>query len=199
MPRPSLRALAVSALLAAAVLLPPSAASVASAAEPGSVVAAPQGAPTVVILVRHAEKAVVPGNDPPLSAEGEQRALALEEALQASGVQAIVVTQFRRTQATAAPLAARLGLTPEVVEASADVSVHARQVAEHVLGRHAGRTVLVVGHSNTIPAIVRALGGRATGDIPDPVYDTMFLVLRDSGSTAAHTVQVRFGEATPAS
>ena len=197
--RRSSLALAGAVALGALLLVPPAAgAALARPAAPDTSTGVAQAAPTVVILVRHAEKAAEPGADPRLSADGEQRARALAEALRGSGVQAVVTSQFQRTRATAAPLATALGITPDVVPASGDVAMHARQVAELVLSRHAGRTVLVVGHSNTIPAIVRALGGEATGDIPDPVYDRMYVVLRDPGSQAGRTMQVRFGQATPA-
>jgi phosphohistidine phosphatase SixA len=191
---------ALAALGTGGALLLPAAAGTAVAATVvvDTAVASRQAARTIVILVRHAEKAAEPGPDPSLSAEGQARARALAESLRGSGVQAVVTSQFQRTKATAAPLAEALGLTAEVVPASADVAMHARQVAEAVLSKHAGRTVLVVGHSNTIPAIVRALGGEAAADIPDPVYDRMYVVFRDPGSEKGRSMQVRFGAASPA-
>jgi phosphohistidine phosphatase SixA len=156
--------------------------------------AAAHTTPTTVILVRHAEKAAVPGDDPPLSAAGEARSLALLDALRDAGVQAVVTTQLQRTRLTAAPLARELGLTPEVVPVAGDAATHARQVAEHVLARHAGRTVLVVGHSNTIPAIVAALGGGAAEPIDDGTYDDLYVVTR-AADGAARRLHVRYGSA----
>ena len=182
--------------LGAAVLLPPAAGAAHAAPVAADTTAARRAAPTIVVLVRHAEKAAEPGPDPALSADGLLRARALAESLRGSGVQAVVTSQFRRTRDTAAPLAEALGLTPEVVPATADVAMHARQVAEAVLSKHAGHTVLVVGHSNTIAAIVRALGGEAAADIPDPVYDRMYVVLRDAGSEKGRTMVVRYGGAS---
>lgn len=131
---------------------------------------------TVVYLVRHAEKAADAG-DPPLSAAGEARALALAERLADAGVGAVVVTQYRRTGATAAPTAAAAGVEPRVVAAAPGPVPHPRAVADAV--REAGGTVLVVGHSNTVTAIVRALGGPPLPALCDAEYANLFvLVLR---------------------
>jgi phosphohistidine phosphatase SixA len=173
------------------------------AAQPPATPAAPTArasaatAPTTVIVVRHAEKADVPGGDPPLSAAGEARSLALLDALRAAGVQAVVTTQLQRTRLTGAPLARELGIEPEVVPVSGDAAAHARQVAEHVLARHAGRTVLVVGHSNTVPAIVAALGAEPVGAIDESVYDDLFVVVRPAEGPARR-LHVRYGSASGA-
>lgn len=156
-----------------------------------------RAAATTVIVVRHAEKAAVPGDDPPLSAAGEARARALREALRDARVQAVLVTQLQRTRLTAAPLTAALGLEPEVVPVRGDVAAHARAVAERVLSNHAGQTVLVVGHSNTVPAIVEALGGGAVDAIDERVYDDLFVVVRPADG-AARLVHARYGSPTGA-
>src|SRR5688572_14495686 len=70
---------------------------------------------TVVVLVRHAEKAPVEGNDPPLSEAGEARARALAETLAGMRFDAVIATERQRTQATARPLAQAQGLTPEII------------------------------------------------------------------------------------
>jgi broad specificity phosphatase PhoE len=129
---------------------------------------------TTVVLVRHAEKAAEPAADPPLTAEGAARAQALVEAVRGMPVTAIVSTDFARTRGTAAPLAARLGLTPEIVDAR--LPGHPRLVAEGILARHRGETVVVVGHSNTVPDIVAALGGTRPSPICDTEYDNMYIV-----------------------
>lgn len=144
--------------------------------------------PTLVVLVRHAEK-VDASADPPLSAAGEARAAALAEALRDAGVSGIVTTQFRRTQETARPLATRLGLTPRVVAASG--GDHAAAVATAV--RETGGVVLVVGHSNTVPAIVGALGAPRPADLCDGNYDTMFVVELPAGEGTPRLVRTRYG------
>ena len=157
--------------------------------------AAPFAPATVVLLVRHGEKA--PGSgDVPLSAEGEARATALAQVGRVAGVQVIITTQFARTRGTAAPLATTLNLTPDVIAAQSDVRSHAAAIADAIRQKHAGRTVLVVGHSNTIPPIVAALGGERFRDLCDPEYDALFIVvLSDQGPV--RTVKSRFGAPTP--
>jgi len=114
--------------------------------------------PDVVILVRHAEKAADPGNDPALSAAGAQRALDLAQALAGLRVNAIVTTQYRRTLETAGPLARTLGVQPIVIESRrGDTPGHVHALAEAV--RAQSGAVLVVGHSNTVTELLAALGG----------------------------------------
>jgi broad specificity phosphatase PhoE len=150
-------------------------------------------ASTTIFVVRHAEKATEGGSDPALSSAGEARAAALADALAEARVGAIYVTQFQRTALTARPLAARLGVTPTVMAAQADVAAHARAVAGDVLARHAGKAVLVVGHSNTVPALVRALGGSAGDVLGDDEYDNLFIVIVPPTGPPA-TVRARYGE-----
>ena len=140
---------------------------------------APSAADTVVLVVRHAEKAG-PSGDVPLSPAGELRALALVSVARQAGVTGIITTQFRRTRQTAAPMAESLGIVPQVVEATGAASGHARAVADTIRARYAGKTVLVVGHSNTIPAIVAALGAPPFPDLCDEEYDNLFMVVVSS-------------------
>lgn len=148
-------------------------------------IAAPLAAhaqPSTVILVRHGEKAPAPAGDPPLSAEGEARARALAEALAAAHVDAVVTTELVRTRATAAPLVQARGLTPLVVPAGSDLQAHARATAAAVRSRPAGEVVLVVGHSNTLPSIIAALGGPQLPEPCDREYANLFVLeLRDGG------------------
>lgn len=134
---------------------------------------------TTVVLVRHAEKAPAPANDPTLSDAGQARAAALADALADAGVQAVIVTPLQRTRLTAAPLVEKRGLTPRTVAVS---PTHVADVARAVRERK-GQTVLVVGHSNTIPAIVGALGGPKLPDLCDAQYAQLFtLVIPEQGT-----------------
>jgi len=143
---------------------------------------------TTVILVRHAEKAAPAAGammsaDPPLSPAGEQRARDLAERLRSRHVDAILTTQFQRTKMTARPLAEALHLTPEETPAGGDAAAHAAAVADLIRTRYAGKTVLVVGHSNTVPKIIAALGGPAFTDICDAAYSNIFtLVIPATGT-----------------
>jgi broad specificity phosphatase PhoE len=159
------------------------------------VACAPRPAPAqTVILVRHAEKAA-PSGDVALSAVGEARAQALADALRDAGVTAVVTTELKRTQQTAQPLAAARGLTPRVVATrSGATAAHAEAVAEVVRGQKGG-VVLVVGHSNTVPAIVGALGGPRLPQICDAEYANLFVVtLGDS----ARLIRSKYGAPDPA-
>lgn len=148
-------------------------------------------ADTVVLVVRHAEK-TAPSGDVPLSPAGEERARALVGIARQAGVSAIITTQFQRTRLTAAPTAKALGITAEVVPASGPVPEHAKAIADAIRARHAGRSVLVAGHSNTVPAIVAALGGPKLPDICDDFYDDLFTVIVSADGTA-RMVHAKYG------
>lgn len=149
----------------------------------------------LVLLVRHAEKAAEPKDDPSLTPAGMERARALAAALRDAGVEAIITTQLRRTRETARPLAEARGLTPEVVEIrGGGMEAHARAVAAAVR-RHAGATVLVVGHSNSLPAIIAALGGPRVPDLCESVYCTLFVLVPGAGE--ARLVRSRYGAPDP--
>ena len=148
----------------------------------------------IVVLVRHAEKALAPDDDVGLSEAGRARAEALAQALAGLRPEAIVISQFRRTRETAAPLADSQTLTPIVVPTESDTAAHARRVADVV--RTAGRAVVVVGHSNTVPLIIRALGGPALPEICDTEYAHVFTLLRVPGEPA-RLMQSTYGAADP--
>lgn len=128
-------------------------------------------------VVRHAEKEAEPPQDPPLSPEGRARSRALADVLSPLGVEVIFTTPYRRTRETAAPLAERLGVEVLELAVGPDPDAYARRQAERILAEHPGRSVLVVSHSNTVPLIVRALGGEEVGELGDGDYDDLFVVL----------------------
>ena len=156
--------------------------------------AQPDDSATVVLLVRHAEKAAQPGDDPPLTQEGQRRAEALAGVVKDAHPTAIITTQLRRTVETAQPSATATGVTPEVVAvSSATTQQNAAEVAAAVR-KHAGKTVLVVGHGNTVPLIVAALGGPKLPDICESVYDKLFVLVLGK---EARLVQSRYGAPGP--
>jgi len=135
--------------------------------------------PVTVIVVRHAEKAAAPANNPPLSPAGVARAAALDTALADAKVTAILVTPYLRNSETAAPVAKRFRLTPTVVPITPQGGVKLHALAMAAKARELGGTVLVVGHSNTVGAIVEALGGPKVGDLPETEYTLMWMVVVD--------------------
>jgi len=136
-------------------------------------------APTVVIVVRHAEKAAVGGDDPPLSEAGQKRAQRLAELAAPAGVSVIYTTQFKRTRDTAQPLAERLKLTPQTIELTREtIGGHPAALADEIKTKHKGKTVLVVGHSNTAPRVAGALTGQTIPDLNDATeFDAVFVVI----------------------
>jgi broad specificity phosphatase PhoE len=133
--------------------------------------------PTLVILVRHAEKAATPADDPPLTAAGEARARALVAALADTRLNAIFTTQFLRTRNTAALIAQKAGIEPRWFKADDDTPAHVKSVVDAIRSRPPGDAVLVVGHSNTVPAIIGALGGPKMFDLCETEYSNLFILI----------------------
>jgi broad specificity phosphatase PhoE len=130
---------------------------------------------TVVVLARHAEKDLSSIQDPPLSAEGEQRAERLAQMFGRNKgvgrIDAIYVSDARRTQQTAAPLAERLGKQAVVVPAA-----DTKGLVSRVMHEHEGGSVLIVGHSNTVPELIHELGDIDVPPIGDDEYDTLYVL-----------------------
>lgn len=127
---------------------------------------------TTVIVVRHAEKNIEPGNpDPDLSPAGQTRAQEIARIFGDSGVQAIYATQYKRTQQTVAPLSAHVGVPVVTVDAK-----QSTELAKRILSNNRGQTVFIVGHNNTVPEIVNILSGENFPIIPESEYDNMFIV-----------------------
>jgi virginiamycin B lyase len=145
---------------------------------------------TTVILMRHAEKAsLTMDNDPPLSEAGVARAKELVQVLAAEKVAAIYTTPYRRTQDTIAPLATALGLKPIVIPTG---KAYASDLAARIRTENSGKTVIVVGHSNTTPDVIRQLGIADAPSIADWQYDDLFIVTLAEGA-APQLVRRRYG------
>jgi broad specificity phosphatase PhoE len=132
---------------------------------------------TTIVLIRHAEKQMGAIDDAPLSPQGEQRATRLAQmfgdADSFGRLQQIYVTDTRRTQQTAASLAQRLNLNPVVVDSRAS----AGEIARRILRENRGGLAIVVGHGNTVPALVGKLSG--SDRVPamgEEEFDTMYVV-----------------------
>jgi broad specificity phosphatase PhoE len=121
-------------------------------------------------VMRHLQKA--DGQDPALSEEGARNAERLAGWFAGDRPTAIYASATRRARETAAPLAARLGLSVKDYDPSDTHGLVARARAE------AG-TVLIVGHSNTVPEIVAQLGGARPADLAETDYGDIFRVGRD--------------------
>lgn len=129
-------------------------------------------------LVRHAEKEA--GSDPGLTAAGARRATDLALLLRDAGIRHVFSSGFRRTRETAAPLAAALGLEVRGYD-PADLAALAETL------RDLDGDALVVGHSDTTPALVRLLGGTAE-PLPEWQYDRVYQLRLGAGDAAETTL-----------
>jgi phosphohistidine phosphatase SixA len=142
-----------------------------------------------IFVVRHAERAdTIAGaapmmaTDPDLSEAGQARARSLASLLRDAGIREIYVTEYKRTQQTAAPLAKALGLTPIVIAAKDTAGLASR------LKQGAG-AALVVGHSNSVPDVIAALGVSTPVTVADTEFDHLFIVTPQS---PPHVIQLRY-------
>ena len=162
---------------------------------PGSIAANQAVQPKTIILVRHAEKMVVPpeNKDPDISVQGEARAKEIARMFSASGITAIYATQFKRTQQTVKPLAERLRVPVTVLEAK-----KTSDLVSQIRARGAGETIFIAGHNNTVPEIIAALGGPSLPIIPETDFDNLYiLTLQTDGVTKL--VHLKYGSSLPVS
>ncbi|MDH3548363.1 MAG: histidine phosphatase family protein [Gammaproteobacteria bacterium] len=150
-------------------------------------------ATTTVIFVRHAEKAATPADDPGLSQAGQRRVAELTRQLVdadvVAGVDAVYSTPYRRTEETARPVADALSLPINSYDA-ADTEA----IMEHIVKVHKGKVILVVGHSNTVPALIGNMGAsKRVPEIAEDEYDNIYIVsIPWFGKTK--TIRLRYGE-----
>ena len=141
----------------------------------------------IVFVVRHAERAdagMTKGmEDPSLSAEGQARAKRLAMMLRSADIKNVFASQFKRTQETAQPLAAAEQLEVTTVPAK-DVDALVQRLTA------AKGASLVVGHSDTVPDILKALGAAGDINISNTEYDNLFVVVKAGGETKL--VKLRF-------
>lgn len=162
---------------------------------------------TRVLLIRHADRDIPAAGtpDPPgpsLNGKGRARSRTLVHVLSTAGIRAVYTSDTTRAIMTAKPyLAAHsrlplrfpmLLLRPSVVRLQDPI-----ELKDHILTHHAGQTVLVVGHSNTVPELIRQLGGPSLPDIDDCEFDNLFVVVRYS-STEATVTKLKYGAPTSA-
>ena len=156
--------------------------------------------PVVVVLVRHAEKAQDDPRDPNLSEAGHRRAQAVAAMFGPAGVTHLFSSEYRRTRQTLAPMAEESGLEVKVIPAE-DGEAQVAALRE----LPPGSVAIVAGHSNTVPALVRGLGGDLQGTeqtehgemLQHEEYDRMFVVIlppRGEAAAGVQTLELRYGE-----
>jgi phosphohistidine phosphatase SixA len=123
---------------------------------------------TTIILIRHAERDDL-GEDPnpSLNEAGKKRAQKLLHVLGSAGIKAIYTSHYIRTKETAEPLATRLNLVATVIDEPS-------KIKNDIMAKHKGETVLVVGHTDTVPELINLLGGIIT-HIKDNEFDNLFV------------------------
>ena len=143
-----------------------------------------------IILVRHAEKdTTVTGStmmqsDPPLSVIGIQRTGKLLETLKSYRFDSIFSTNFNRTRNTVMPIANKWGLALSIYDPKN------QPVFAEALKKMDGKTILVVGHSNTIPTLVNILIGNAKYvNLGDNEYDKIWILQFKDGKCTETQIQ----------
>jgi 2,3-bisphosphoglycerate-dependent phosphoglycerate mutase len=142
---------------------------------------------TRFIFVRHCEKDVA-GQDPPLTAEGQERAKALVSALDNEPIDAIYATEFKRTQMTVQPLAEERHLPVAIVQERNE-----RKFAMQLVQSHKNQSVVIASHVNVIPDVVKHLGVREPVQLEENSYGDIFVVEVDAKGRATMT-RSRFGQ-----
>lgn len=142
---------------------------------------------TTIVLVRHAEKSTTMIGDVPLSAVGFLRAKELAHVLGDTPLDAIYVTPYLRNRETAEPLAKKHGDSLHVVDAI-------DETVRRLRTRYPGKTVCVVGHSNTLPQIIELLTGRKVEPFLEGEYDRLYVVTLAPGRPAT-LLRLNYGAA----
>ena len=141
---------------------------------------------TTYYLVRHAEKACEDCSACGLSPAGNVRATSLSHYLSDKGIDLIFASECLRTQNTAQPLADRLGT---------DVSVYnTTQLNSFIntLKAQTNKDILIVGHSNQIPMMVKALSGKRVY-ISDSDFDNLYVIRKSSLLKSGTLKKMTFG------
>lgn len=146
-------------------------------------------AKTTVYLVRHAEK-LTGDTDPGLTTAGRQRAKDLARVFRSADIAACFSSEFKRTKLTAKPTAVMANVAVKSHPANQE-----RELVAQILRDFKGKNVLVVGHSNTIPSILRRLGNRASISIGEGEFDNLFIVQVDESGESS-VIRLHYGVAT---
>jgi len=146
---------------------------------------------TTVILIRHGERddlqpADPDFSDPHLNEAGQARAQHLIHVVGQSGIKAIYTSSFVRTQEMADPLAQHLGLSTIQKD-------DAPEIKHNILSQHIGQTVLIIGHSNSVPELIMQLGGEDVPVIGEKEFDNLFIVTV-FGSEKVSVTKLKYGD-----
>lgn len=142
---------------------------------------------TTLIIVRHAEKVADGTKDPALSEEGISRANRLAAMLESQAIQAIYSTPYQRTRLTVAPLAAKKSLKVD------DYDPTSKTFVSDLIQKNRGGTIVVVGHSNTVPGMLNQIIGKEEfKNFDDADYGNLIIVSVAEGATAPKITWLRY-------
>ena len=134
-------------------------------------------ADTMIIVVRHAEKSADDPKDPSLSEQGQARSNKLAAILKDANLGAVYTTQYKRTQQTGLPSATQGGLSVQIREATREnAKTYTDDLLKEIRKKHRGETVLIVGHSNTVPEIVKLMTGIDVIPIGENEFDRLYVI-----------------------
>jgi 2,3-bisphosphoglycerate-dependent phosphoglycerate mutase len=137
---------------------------------------------STLIVFRHAEKSDDGSKDPDLSEVGSKRATMLAEMFRNTEIAAIFSTQYRRTMNTISPLCSLKNLQVTIYDPAKSGYV------DDLMNLYPGKTVVICGHSNTIPPLINALTRTSSiAAIPDSAFDDVFIVTFDEKKNAGVT------------
>ena len=141
-------------------------------------------------LVRHAEKQKDGTKDPALTQKGHKRAEFLAKQLSLTGISKIYSTDYKRTRATAKPLADILGLELTPYDAS-----QLKEFAQAL--RQEDGNILIVGHSNTTPVLAEMLSGKSVDAMQETEYENLYQVVIIDGKARLSRFRMFPMEADP--
>lgn len=133
---------------------------------------------TTYYLIRHAEKDTLnpQDHDPALTEAGMQRAGKWAEVFSSVPLDAIYTTQYKRTEQTAKPVANRQKLELQYYHPTA---VYETDFLEQTKGKN----ILIVGHSNTIPAFANyILDKEKYSEFSESIYGNLFVIIKNENS-----------------
>ena len=147
---------------------------------------------TTFIIIRHAERENADA-DCNLSTDGISRAETLKHVLTAANVNAIYTTPYKRTKQTAEPLA----LAKKIMISEYSTRTPYQELIQEILSKHQGKVVVIVGHSNTIPQLLKVLSNDSpVSELEDGEFDNLFIV-NYTTKADSKVVRLKYGRSTP--
>lgn len=136
---------------------------------------------TTIILFRHAEKLDEANNaDPGLSEKGKERAQNYADMFKEETIGSVYATPYKRTKQTLESLAADQNL---IIKEYPPLDENA---FASIFKEHEGEIIVICGHSNTVPALLRYFAPLESPiNLDEDEYDKVFIISKaPSGKTS---------------